>query len=201
MNIGGHSSISIAQASDLLGARNLVNALMLRGRESGFRSLEERLVRIPKVSAILSQREQHQNAARLTEAITWFSAVMTIFSLIVGGAIVYKNSLMAYIERRREIATLRVLGWTSRDIAAMLLNDVTLAFAAGLAIGLPVSLKIGSFYLRAMSTDTFLWPTVLHPGASMISVAATGLFALTGHLLAVRRVRNLDLLDAIKSQE
>ncbi len=201
MNIGGHSIVSIAQASNLLGARNLVSAVMLRGRETSFRALEERLVRIPKISAILSQREQYQNAAKLTEAITWFSLVMTAFSLVIGGAIVYKNSLMAYIERRREIATLRVLGWTGRDIAAMLLNDVVLAFAVGLAIGLPLSFRIGSFYLRAMSTDTFLWPVVLYPGAILMSVAATGLFALTGHLLAVRRVRKLDLLAAIKSQE
>ncbi len=201
MNIGGHSIVSITQASSLLGARNLVNAVMLRGKEPAFPAIEARLVGIPKISAILSQREQYQNAAKLTEAVTWFSLIMTVFSLIIGGAIVYKNSLMAYIERRREIATLRVLGWTGGDIAAMLLNDVVLAFALGLAIGLPLSFKIGSYYLRALSTDTFLWPVVLYPGASLISVAATGFFALAGHLLAVRRVRRLDLLAAIKSQE
>lgn len=201
LNIGGHSIVSLAQASDLLGGRSLVNAVMLRGPEPRFRALEERLVRIPRVSAILNQREQYQNAAKLTEAIKWFSLVMTFFSLIIGGAIVYKNSLMAYIERRREIATLGVLGWTHGEIAAMLLNDVILAFAAGLAVGIPFSSKIGVFYLRALSTDTFLWPVVLYPDTSLISIAATGLFALTGHLLAVRRVRKLDLLDAIKSQE
>jgi putative ABC transport system permease protein len=201
LNIGGHSIVSIEQASELLGSRNLVNAIMLQAREQGFHALEERLVRIPKISAILSQREQYQNAAKLTEAIKWFSSLMTVFSLIIGGSIVYKNSLMAYIERRREIATLRVLGWTSREIAAMLLNDIILAFAVGLAIGIPLSARIGAYFLRSMSTDTFLWPTVLYPSTSLISIAATGLFALTGHLLAVRRVRKLDLLAAIKSQE
>jgi putative ABC transport system permease protein len=201
LNIGGHSIVSIAQASEILNGRNLVNAVMLRGVKSNFRALEERLVGIPKISAILNQREQYQNAARLTEAITWFSWAMTLFALVIGGAIVYKNSLMAYIERRREIATLRVLGWSNREIAAMLLNDVILAYAVGLAIGIPMSVKIGFYYLRAMSTDTFLWPIVLYPSTCLISIAATGLFALTGHLLAVRRVRQLDLLAAIKSQE
>jgi putative ABC transport system permease protein len=201
LNIGGHSIVSIAQASQILGGQNLINSVMLRGIEGSFPSLEARLVQIPKISAILSQREQHQNAAKLTEAITWFSAAMTLFALVIGGAIVYKNSLMAYVERKREIATLRVLGWTNGEIAAMLLNDVILAFFAGLVIGLPVAIKIGSNYLRAISTDTFLWPVVLFPGTCLISIAATGLFALMGHLLAVRRVRHLDLLVAIKSQE
>jgi putative ABC transport system permease protein len=201
LNIGGHSIVSIAQASQILGGQNLINSVMLRGIKASFPSLEERLVQIPKISAILSQREQYQNAAKLTEAITWFSAAMTIFSLGIGGAIVYKNSLMAYIERKREIATLRVLGWTNGEIAAMLLNDVLLSFTAGLIIGFPVAISIGSNYLRAISTDTFLWPVVLFPSTCLISITATGLFALAGHLLAVRRVRNLDLLAAIKSQE
>ena len=83
----------------------------------------------------------------------------------------------------------------------MLLNDVILAFIAGLVIGTPVAVKIGSIYLHAISTETFLWPIVLYPGTCLISIAATGLFALSGHLLAVRRVRNLDLLAAIKLQE
>jgi hypothetical protein len=90
LNIGGHSIVSIAQASEILGGRNLVNAVMLRGVKSDFRLLEERLVRIPKISAILSQREQYQNASKLTEAITWFSSAMTLFALIIGRAIVYK---------------------------------------------------------------------------------------------------------------
>jgi putative ABC transport system permease protein len=201
MNIGGHSIVSIAQASQILGGQNLVNTAMLRGIEGSFPALEERLVKIPKISAILSQREQYQNAAKLTEAITWFSAAMTLFALVIGCAIAYKNSLMAYIERKREIATLRVLGWTHGEIAAMLLNDVMLSFTAGLVIGLPIAIIIGSSYLRAISTDTFLWPTVLFPGTCLMSIAATGLFALAGHLLAVRRVRHLDLLAAIKSQE
>jgi putative ABC transport system permease protein len=201
LNIGGHSIVSIAQASELLGGRNLVNAIMLRSREPKFHALEERLVRIPQISAILSQREQYENAAQLTEAIQWFSLIMTLFALIIGGAIVYKNSLMAYLERRREIATLRVLGWSGGEIASMLLNDVILAFAAGLAIGIPLSTKIGAFYLHSMSTDTFLWPVVLYRNTNLISIAATGLFALSGHLLAVQRVRQLDLLEAVKSQE
>jgi putative ABC transport system permease protein len=201
MNIGGHSVVSIAQVSKILGGRNLINTVMFRGEQWNFPALEERLVQIPKISAILSQREQYQNAAKLTEAITWFSAAMTLFALVIGGSIVYKNSLMAYIERKREIATLRVLGWTNREIASMLLNDVILAFAAGLMVGLPVAIRIGSNYLHAISTDTFLWPIVLFPGTCLISIAATGLFALIGHLLAVQRVRNLDLLAAIKSQE
>jgi putative ABC transport system permease protein len=201
LNIGRHSIVSISQASEILGGRNLVNAVMLRGVEPDFRALEERLVRIPKISAILSQQEQYQNAAKLTEAITWFSSAMTVFALVIGGAIVYKNSLMAYFERIREIATLQVLGWTNREIAAMLLNDVILAFAVGLVIGIPVSIKTGSYYLRAISSETFLWPIVLYPGVCLISIAATGLFALAGHLLAVRRVQKLDPLAAIKSQE
>lgn len=200
-HISGHSIVSINQAAEFLGERSLVNSAMIRSREADFSALEERLVRIPEVSSILSQKEQHINASNLTEAINWFSVVLAFFAMIIGSSIVYKNSMMSYIERKREIATLRVIGWTAQEIAAMLLNEVILAYALGIIIGIPIAVRIGSYYLRAISTETFSWPIVLYPSTCLISIGATGFFALAGHYLAVRRVRNQDLLETLKSRE
>jgi hypothetical protein len=56
--------------------------------------------------------------------------------------------------RGKEIATLRS-GWVNRRSRCNALNDVIFAFAVGLAVGIPVSIKIGSYYLHAISSDTF----------------------------------------------
>lgn len=200
-DISGHSIVSLDQGARILGERHAINSVLIRSSAENFLALEERLVAIPEIASILNQQEQYNNASQLTEAITWFSSLMAVFAFVIGASIVYKNSMMSYIERKREIATLLTLGWNRREIGIMLLDEVILAFVLGVIIAVPLAVKIGTLYLKAISSEQFSWPTVLYTSTGLTAIIATALFAFAGHYLAVRRVKNLNLLETVTSRE
>lgn len=199
-NIGGTSFVSLEQANRILQARDVINAVMLKSDPASFLSLEDRLVNIPGVASVLSLEKQETNANRLVAAMTYFTVIMIILSLVIGSSIVYNNSIMCFTERQKELASLRVIGWSSEDISRMLFNEIILALILGAAIGLPLGKYLGGFYLRAISNETFVWPVVLYPSTYVIAAVSTTLFTLAGHLLAMRRVRELDLVEVMKDR-
>lgn len=200
-NAGGNSIVSLAQANRIAGESNTINSVMIKSLPGYFKRLEERFADVPAVAFVRSQEKQLRNAVRLLEASTYLSLIMMLFSLIIGVAVIYSNTLMLLNERRRELASLRVIGWSDTAVAAMLRNEIALALAVGIIIGVPVAKCAGSLYLRAISTEMFIWPEVIYPSTLVLSVTATIMFTVFGHLLAVRRLRHLDLVDALKNRE
>lgn len=83
----------------------------------------------------------------------------------------------------------------------MLFNEIILAILLGLITGLPLGKYLGGRYLQAISTETFTWPVVLYLSSYVIAVLVTTGFALGGHLLAVRRVKELDMVEVFKDRD
>lgn len=200
-NIGGNSFVSLEQANRILGENDVINAAMVKSDSLKFNSLENRFAQIPGVASVLSQEKQKQNAVRLMVALTYFTTIMIIAAMVIGASIVYNNSVMCFNERKRELASLRVIGWSEEDIAGLLFNEIILALLLGIAIGLPLGKHMGGLYLQAISTETFVWPVVLYPSTSVISAVSTTIFALAGHLLAMRKVKELDLVEVLKDRD
>lgn len=200
-NIGSTSFASLEQANQIIGEEGLINAAMIVSSNPNWDQLEKRLMEIPGVDSIMRQDKQKANAMRLMSAMNYFTSCMIIFAIFIGAAIVYNNSIMVFYERRRELASLKVIGWSNKNISSMLFNEIILATILGLIIGLPLGKYLGGKYLQAISTETFTWPVVLYLSSYAISVLVTAVFALAGHLLAVRRVKELDMVEVFKDRD
>ncbi len=200
-NIGATSLVSLEQANRILGAEGLINAAMIISSNPDLKKLEKRLIEVPGVDSVMRGDKQKINAIRLMNGMNYFTVSMIIFSIFMGAAIVYNNSIMAFNERRRELASLKVIGWSNQDIASLLFNEILLATLLGVIIGLPTGKYIGGLYLQAISSETFNWPVVVYPSTYIISLLVTAGFALAGHMLALRRVKELDVVEVLKDRD
>ncbi|MEN6351312.1 MAG: FtsX-like permease family protein [Syntrophomonas sp.] len=200
-NIGATSLASLEQANHLLGGEGLINAAMISSSNPDLSKLEKRLIEVPGVDSVMRQDKQRVNAVRLMYGMNYFTVSMIIFAIFMGAAIVYNNSIMAFNERRRELASLKVIGWSNKNISSLLFNEILLATLLGVMIGLPAGKYIGGCYLQAISSETFTWPVVVYPETYVISLLVTAAFALAGHALSLQRVKELDLVEVLKDRE
>jgi putative ABC transport system permease protein len=124
-----------------------------------------------------------------------------IFACIIAGGVVYNSARISLSERSRELATLRVIGFTRQEISSILLGE--LAIVTLLAI--PVGLGLGTFFAWWMCTafdqELFRFPMVVsnrtYAWASLVVIAAS---AISG-LLVRRNLDHLDLVAVLKSRE
>ncbi|HEY7955282.1 MAG TPA: ABC transporter permease, partial [Polyangia bacterium] len=123
------------------------------------------------------------------------------FSVVLAAAILFNTATLGILERRREIATLRALGRTLREIAVGLTLEHALICVVGLLLGLPLSVLAIRRVLALYSSDLFRLPFVLSPAT--LASAAAGILAvlLLAQWPALRRVARESLAEAVRTRE
>ncbi|HEX3484934.1 MAG TPA: FtsX-like permease family protein [Micropepsaceae bacterium] len=123
------------------------------------------------------------------------------FGAVIAFGVVYNTARIALSERDREFASLRVLGFTTGEVAYILLGELTLFTLAALPFAALFGYGLSWFMSHAMETKLFRIPFILEPStygtAALILLASAAV-----SLIAVaRRVTQLDLLTALKAPE
>ncbi len=127
--------------------------------------------------------------------------VMGIIAFVITFGIIYNAARIAYAERARDLASLRVLGFTRGEVAFVLLGEL----AAVTMIALPLGAIMGyylSFAIAAgFSTDLYQIPTMFSPesyGSSALFVVAA---AIASGWFVKRDLDRADLVAALKTRE
>ena len=129
------------------------------------------------------------------------TAVIVLFAAIIAFGMVYNGARTSPPERGRELATLRVLGFTKREISVMLLGEqailTLLAVPAGYLLG------FGLCYLLTTSIDTEMirLPLVISGKTYALTFLIIVCAAILSGLLVTWRLRRLDLIEVLKTRE
>ena len=170
------------------------------------RHYQERLYRqlkqTPAVASVaLRQHTIDQFNAIVTQNIAGFNVLLIFFASVIALGVVYNAARIALSERGRELATLRIIGFTRGEIAFILLGEQ----AVLLAIALPIGFGLG-FGLAALISQTFDWelfrfPLVITPTSFAFAfMVMMGAAVLSGSLIR-RQLNRLDLIAVLKTRE
>jgi putative ABC transport system permease protein len=199
--VGSGSFVTLAQANRVLQERRLISGAMLKVDPGKTMQLEKELNEMTGVSSILSRQKELENFNQNLGTMIYSISIMIIFSVILGFAIVYNSSVISFGERKRELASLRVVGFTSREVSGLLLKENLLQTLAGVALGLPFGKFISEQYMKAVSTDLFTLPVVVYPLTYVLSAAGGIFFIMVAHLFAAKGVKRLDLVEVLKNRD
>ena len=120
-------------------------------------------------------------------------------SICIG--VVYNAARITLAERGRELASLRVLGYTRAEARTLLLGELfTLSFVA-LVPAMLFGWGMAALLVHAFQSDLYRIPLVLTPsGFAFAGLAVLAATALSGALVR-RRLDRLDLVSVLKSSE
>ena len=139
--------------------------------------------------------------ATIGEFILFYTLVSTLLAGAIGFGVVYNSARIALSERGRELASLRVLGFSRGEIAYILLGELALLTLAAIPVGFLVGVGLVGILVVAFQSELYRLPLILTPenyamGASVVIVSAM----LSG-LLLWRRLGRLDLVAVLKTRE
>ena len=164
--------------------------------------LRRLLTERPKVATV---SERSVSLRQFRETTLTFVLVMagtlSLFSVMIAIGVVYNHARIALQERAWELASLRVLGFTRREVAGVLLIELVVQ----LLIALPVGLYLGKWFVRAIiamhDTELFEIPAIIHPRSYALAAIVLLLSGVASALLVRRRVDGLDLIGVLKTRE
>jgi len=199
--VGGGCFVSLQQANLLLQERQLVSGVMLKIDPELSAGLEAELEEMTAVSSILSRQKELDNFNKNMEATVYSISILVFFALLLGFAIVYNSSVISFSERQRELASLRVLGFSINDVSGILLKENLLQSLLGVALGLPFGYLMVKGYIGAVSTDLYSLPVIIYPATYVYAALGSFFFIIVAHLLAVRGVKQLQLVEVLKNKD
>jgi putative ABC transport system permease protein len=185
-----------------LGDAPLVSGAHLAVDAPALRRVEETLARAPAVAGVTARAATLAAYRRLVASflLTYVGAVAALAFLIAVG-VVYNSARVTWAERERELATLRVLGFTRGEIWRIVAGETATHLAAAIPAGWAIGLAAVVLTASRASTDLYRIPaTVARPTYALAAVAVAGA-VLAVLLVAVRWVRRQDLVEVLKSRE
>ena len=179
-----------------------LSGAFLKIDSSAAAELYARLKDIPLVAGV-SLKQSAIESFEKTLAETFYVMIFfnLLFSSVIAFGVVYNAARVSLSERSRELASLRVLGFTRGEISSILLGELAVVVLLAIPVGLTLGYVFAGALVAAFNTELYRFPLVVTPrtygyAASAVLVAAT----LSG-LAVRRRLDHLDLVAVLKTRE
>ena len=157
---------------------------------------------IPKVSWVAVKESLRANFRQTTAAsINLLQSIYLAFATVVTFGVVYNNARISLAERARELATLRVIGFSRREVGAVLVTELVLLALIAAPLGLLLGTGFSMAILSAVNTETVRLPLILtaHNYAFAVLIVATA--STLSALVVLRRLNHLNLAGVLKAPE
>lgn len=190
-------------ANLLMDEGDLVSGAHLAADPGRIGTLYTALKNTPRVPSVTVKRAALESfRSTVAENLLRMRMFNVIFAVIIAFGVVYNNARIALEERSRELATLRVIGFTRAEISMILLGELAIVTAVAIPAGLILGRGLGWFLITyAYDTEMFRIPLVISRFTYAFAAAVTVAAAAASGMVVRRGLDRLDLVSVLKSKE
>jgi putative ABC transport system permease protein len=179
-----------------------VTAVHLRVDPVQATRLFRELKQIPQVSSVnLRSAAVTTFNETLARTMLIYVGFFIVFSATLACGVAYNAARIALAERARELATMRVLGFSRREVEYILIGEVGVLTFSALPLGAVIGWLLARWLVRAFETDLYRVPFVVDPSTFGWAVLGGFLATLAAVLLVRRRLDRLNLIAVLKTRE
>lgn len=163
--------------------------------------LAELLLEEPAVSGVTLVTDMNQTILDMLESLDSVIGVLITSAGLLAFVVVYNLNNINITERRRELATIRLLGFYDMELAAYVYRENVLLTAIGIVVGIFMGNLLHRFVIKTVEVDLIMFGRVVHPISYVYCAALTVLFALLVNVFMYFKLRKIDMVESLKSVE
>jgi putative ABC transport system permease protein len=186
----------------LLGEGPTVSGAFLAIDSSRAAEVDARLADSPRVAGFVSRGLQLATFRdTIARTLLRMRTVNTLFAVAIACGVVATTARQSVIERSRDLASLRVLGFTRGEVAAILLGEQAILTLCAVPLGLLLGYGFVVVTTWGYDTELFRVPAVVRPRTYAVAAATVFAAALTAALVVRRLLDRLDLVAVLKARD
>ncbi len=198
----------VAAYMDLQALRRLmhegdtINGAYLTVDQTHWDDFMRKVKETPRAAVVLVKREQLA-AFRNTigQTIGIMRKLYFTLAVIVAFGVVYNSARIALSERSRDLATLRVVGFTQSEVAGVLLGELSILVLSALPVGLLFGRGLTMFIMGSFSTETVRMPLAINSGTYSIAIIVVLSAACASFAVVSRMLSKLDMVGVLKARD
>lgn len=200
--LGLAAYMDLTAANELLDGSPLISGANVEIDEAGQGALFAALKATPALGMI-SLRSVALERFRETMAQNMFVmiGVLVLMAGLIAFGVVYNFSRISLSEQGREMASLRVLGFSRAEVSTLLLAEIAVVTLLAQPLGWLLGYSLAKAMVSSFSSEIFTMPLVLKPDVFVYSTAVVAGAATLSGLIVRRRIDRLDMIAVLKTRE
>lgn len=156
----------------------------------------------PRLAGCVIKNSVREGFRQTTAAsVSLLQKIYMFFATVVAFGIIYNSARISLSERSRELATLRVLGFSRGEVGAVLVGELVLLTLVALPFGLLLGSAFARGIITTINTETVRLPLVLTPANYAYAVLVVAIASALSALFAARKLAAIDLVSALKAPD
>jgi putative ABC transport system permease protein len=200
--LGLNAYIDLTTLNSLMADGRVISGMNLKIDQAALPELYAAVKETPAVSSIALMKESlkafRETLAQNLNIMTW---VYIALSMIIAFGVVYNSARIQLSERGRELASLRILGFTRGEVMRILFGEIIILLLIAIPLGWAAGYGLASFVTAGLQTELYRVPLVVnrdtYTKAALIAVVSTFASAVIIRL----RITRMDLIAVLKTRE
>ena len=163
-------------------------------------SVDKSLVDDDEVSSILNVEDMKTSFAETLEMMNAMVYILVIAAVLLGVVVLYNLGVLSFVEKTREVATLKVLGFKSSSIRNILQKQNIWLTVIGIIIGLYAGWGMLYVICTTVSETLDMYPIINLP-TYLYAIGGTFLVSISVNFMFSGKVKTIDMVDALKGVE
>jgi len=205
--LGMNAYMSLQGVEEVLGQGEMATALFLSVREDkepepGMVSyLNDYYMESELVAGVDGGEDRIRQIKEFMEMAGEVIYLYVTIGIIFSFCIIYTSSFIILSERNRELASMRVLGMTSHEVLSVITFEQWFISFFAVIAGAPLAALINWAFAREFSTDMYTMPAEISVQSLFMGVLITVISIWSAQRFALKKVRELDLVEVLKTRE
>jgi putative ABC transport system permease protein len=158
--------------------------------------------RLPKVAGASLRKAAYDLFNATTGQVQTVTAmILGAFASVVTIGVVYNSARVILAERARELASLRVLGFTRREVSGVLLGELLVQLLLAVPMGCGLGYLFAFSAIQNVDAELYRFPLIIYPKTYLLAVSVVLVAGAVTGLFVRRKVDHLDLVAVLKTRE
>ena len=192
--------ISVDRLDDL-GVEALTNRFYIKSSNEFNESLKSQLIQDQMIESVDSKINIINKSNEMLSMLNQVILIILIASFALTSTVIYNLASINIVEREREIATLRVLGYTHREVKRLINTENYVLLTLGSIFGVPVGIFLSQWISHMVSTKEFYMPDVIEINGLILSVSIAFVITFITNLILEIKIRRIQLVESLKAVE
>jgi len=200
--IGMSGYMELSELNRIIGDGSRVSGANTSISNGMDRRVLQRLNEIPLISGTATRSAMLASFDRqIAESLRLTVTIVVSLACVVALGVIYNGIRIALSERSRELASLRVLGFTKREVAALLFGEQGVIDVLGTPLGLALGLGLAYWIATGFKSELYRFPVVVLPHTYLFAALVVLVAGVVASALMRKRIYSLDLIAVLKTRE
>jgi len=200
--IGSSAYMELGALERLLREPDRISGVHVRMDGAQYHAFNERVKAAPTlIGASFVRLAERSMRVNFNEHVGVMILIYSAFAAMMAGGVAFSAARVTFAEQQRDLATLRVLGFTRAEASYVLVAEIAVLALAAIPLGCGFGTLMGMWMMRLFETDMYAFPYVYNPEGYAFAVAFTLVCVAAAALIVRTDVDRLDMVGVLKARD